>query len=76
MTIQTKLWLTICAIILYSSAIWYHGYHPLNHPDGPDHESWLAWEQSNYYREVIHDVQAVYLPRTDKTRRSSRDSSK
>lgn len=27
MTIQTKLWLAICAIILYSSAIWYHGYH-------------------------------------------------
>ena len=27
MTFQTKLWLTICAIILYTSAIWYHGYH-------------------------------------------------
>ena len=27
MTIPTKLWLTICAIILYSAAIWYHGYH-------------------------------------------------
>ena len=27
MTIPTKLWLAICAIILYSSAIWYHGYH-------------------------------------------------
>ena len=27
MTIPTKLWLAICAIILYSAAIWYHGYH-------------------------------------------------
>ena len=27
MTIPTKLWLAICAIILYTSAIWYHGYH-------------------------------------------------
>ena len=27
MTIPTKLWLTICAIILYTAAIWYHGYH-------------------------------------------------
>lgn len=27
MTTPTKLWLAICAIILYSAAIWYHGYH-------------------------------------------------
>lgn len=27
MTIPTKLWLAICAIILYSAAVWYHGYH-------------------------------------------------
>ena len=27
MTIPTKLWLATCAIILYSAAIWYHGYH-------------------------------------------------
>lgn len=27
MTIPTKLWLSICAIMLYSATIWYHGYH-------------------------------------------------
>lgn len=27
MTIPTKLWIATCAIILYSAAIWYHGYH-------------------------------------------------
>ena len=27
MTIPTKLWLAICAIILYTAAVWYHGYH-------------------------------------------------
>ena len=27
MTIPTRLWLAICAIIIYSAAIWHHGYH-------------------------------------------------
>ena len=27
MTIQTKAWLYLCAIIIYTSAVWYHGYH-------------------------------------------------
>lgn len=27
MTIQTKLWLYLCAIIVWTGAAWYHGYH-------------------------------------------------
>ena len=27
MTIQTKLWLILCAIIAWTVAAWYHGYH-------------------------------------------------
>ena len=27
MTIQTKAWLYLCAIIIYTAAVWYHGYN-------------------------------------------------
>ena len=27
MTIPTKAWLYLCAVLLYSLAVWYHGYH-------------------------------------------------
>ena len=27
MTIQAKAWLYLCAALLYSLAVWYHGYH-------------------------------------------------
>ena len=27
MTISTKLWLSLCALILLAGAAWYHGYH-------------------------------------------------
>ena len=27
MTIPTKTWLYLCAIIIYTAAVWYHGYH-------------------------------------------------
>ena len=27
MTIPTKAWLYLCAIIIYTAAVWYHGYH-------------------------------------------------
>ena len=27
MTIPTKLWLYLCAIIAWTGAVWYHGYH-------------------------------------------------
>lgn len=27
MTVPTKAWLYLCAIIIYSAAVWYHGYH-------------------------------------------------
>ena len=27
MTIQTKAWLYLCAAIIYTAAVWYHGYH-------------------------------------------------
>ena len=27
MTITTKLWLILCAIIAWTGAAWYHGYH-------------------------------------------------
>ena len=28
-------------------------YQKLNHPWGPEYESWLAAEQAQYYKEVI-----------------------
>ena len=27
MTIPTKTWLYLCSVLLYSLAVWYHGYH-------------------------------------------------
>lgn len=27
MTIPTKAWLCLCAVIIYTAAVWYHGYH-------------------------------------------------
>ena len=27
MTIPTKVWIYLCAVLLYSLAVWYHGYH-------------------------------------------------
>ena len=27
MTIPTKAWIYLCAVLLYSLAVWYHGYH-------------------------------------------------
>ena len=43
MTIQTKAWLYMCAALLYSLAVWYHGYHTAD----------AAWTAKDTKRQLV-----------------------
>lgn len=41
-------------------------YHRIDHPNGPEHENYLAHEQWNMYRDLIHDQDTVDLTTTSR----------
>ena len=51
MSVQTKLWLWLCAVILVGAAVWYHGYHTAD----------AAWTQRDTERNLAESTAAKQL---------------
>ncbi len=60
MTIPTKAWLYLCAVLLYSLAAWYHGYHTAD----------AAWTMKDTKRQLVDAKAAKDL--SDKYRAKER----
>ena len=51
MTIQTKAWIILCAALLYSLVVWYHGYHTAD----------AAWTAKDTKRQLVDATAAKQL---------------